>query len=350
MHPPSQVEADGGDYKEIPSRLIEGEEEAPPVPDCRNLEEKIPEFVLETKRISIPGFPDAFNPSIIQWKGRLLMCFRAYHPLTRTTNEIGLVYLNEEFEPEGEPKFLKFLSPDPYCLAKRQDPRLIEVNGNLHIVYNNAIEGEVRRMLVARIDQRGDDFFVDSSDCMIDFEGQREVRSEKNWVPFAFENQLYLSYSLVPHKVFFPRIGENRCELAFLSLSAFKWNWGVLRGGTPALLIGDEYLAFFHCSKSMATQHSKCKSIPHYFMGAYTFSAKPPFHLTRISPEPIVGKNFYKGPAYKTWKPLRVVFPGGFVSDDRFIWIVYGRQDHESWMVKLDKKQLLDSLIPLPPP
>ena len=115
------------------------------------------------------------------------------------------------------------------------------------------------------------------------------------------------------------------------------------------MLIDGEYLAFFHSSTYMSTVHSKGRVIQHYFMGAYTFAAEPPFELTRISPEPIVGKDFYKGREYTTWKPLRVVFPCGFVFNDRFIWIAYGRQDHEVWIAKLDKKKLFDSLIPVRP-
>jgi predicted GH43/DUF377 family glycosyl hydrolase len=77
----------------------------------------------------------------------------------------------------------------------------------------------------------------------------------------------------------------------------------------------------------MATVQSKGKSVQHYFMGAYTFDRQPPFAITAISPSPIVGKNFYRGPEYKTVKPLRVVFPCGFVFDDRYIWVVYGKNE-----------------------
>lgn len=89
--------------------------------------------------------------------------------------------------------------------------------------------------------------------------------------------------------------------------------------------------------------------MPHYFMGAYLFSEKPPFQMTSISPEPIIGPNFYSGKKHQTWKPLRVVFPGGFVYDDTYIWVVYGRQDHEAWVVKLDREGLINSLIPVRP-
>jgi predicted GH43/DUF377 family glycosyl hydrolase len=174
-------------------------------------------------------------------------------------------------------------------------------------------------------------------------------RSEKNWVPFEYNHELLLSYSIIPHRIMRPLQGKSTCETVALTRRSIKWNWGVLRGGTQAFVVDGNYLAFFHCSKSMATAHSGGKSIPHYFMGAYTFEKDPPFGLIKISPKPIVGKNFYHGPAYKTWKPLRVVFPAGFVFDDAYIWVVYGRQDHEIWVVKLEKQKLLASLASVHP-
>jgi predicted GH43/DUF377 family glycosyl hydrolase len=84
----------------------------------------------------------------------------------------------------------------------------------------------------------------------------------------------------------------------------------------------------------------------HYFMGAYLFEDSPPFSIQKISPNPIVSKTFYNGPAYQTWKPLRVVFPCGVIHNEKYIWVSYGRQDHEAWIVKLDKAGLYKSLVP----
>lgn len=338
-----------------PPPLNEEEPSSPPIlldakfPD---LESKIPDFVLETKQIVIEGYPDAFNPSIVRFQGSLLLCFRTYNPITRATDKIGLIWLDEEMNPISSPQILHFQNSDPYCLLKRQDPRLILYKDRLFIAYNNVLEGikerEIRRMLLAEVFYNGKDFFVLDSDCFINFEGDKLERSEKNWVPFEYKGELFLAYSIVPHRILRPLYGQSICEPVASTLSKMKWDWGVLRGGTPALLDENgEYLAFFHCSKSMATVHSKGKSIPHYFMGAYTFNGSPPFDLTGISPFPIVGQKFYHGPAHKTWKPLVVVFPGGYVFSGQSIWVVYGRQDHELWAVKLDKQGLLNSLAPV---
>jgi predicted GH43/DUF377 family glycosyl hydrolase len=100
----------------------------------------------------------------------------------------------------------------------------------------------------------------------------------------------------------------------------------------------------------MLTAHSEGKTILHYFMGAYTFSSEPPFAITKISPEPIVVKGFYSGVPYTSyyWKKCqRVIFPAGYIYDSDYVWIAYGREDHEIWIVKLYREGLMQSLVPV---
>ena len=78
-----------------------------------------------------------------------------------------------------------------------------------------------------------------------------------------------------------------------------------------------------------------------------TFSSQPPFRITRVSPEPIIGRGFYHGPLYRYyWKPSEIVFPCGILLDSEFIWVTFGRQDHEICVAKIDKKGLLAYLKP----
>lgn len=317
----------------------------------RDLEAEAQDFVLEAKRIKIPGYPDPFNPSLLRWRGSLLLSFRIYDKVLRTTDKIGLVFLDEDFNALGRPQVIEFQNPDRHCLAKRQDPRLVQVGDRVYIVYNNVLsdrkDREIRRMVVAELLHDGSKFYVEKSDTILEYPGKKDDRSEKNWVPFDYFGWLLLSYSISPHRVLLPITGTDRCEEFAVSTPKIDWKWGVIRGGTPALRIRDEYLAFFHSSKSISTVHSKGKNIPHYFIGAYTFASHPPFAITKISPYPIIGKNFYRGREFKTWKPLKVVFPAGYVHDEEFIWLVFGKQDHEVWVAKIDRQKLFDSLIPV---
>lgn len=319
--------------------------------DPIDLDAMTQDFVLETKKIEIPDHPFAFNPSIVRWKGSLLLSFRTYNPNTRSTNPFGLVWLDENFDPISAPQIFELPFKNPVLVSKQQDPRLVTVGERLFVVYNNILENithkEMRRMYISELMFDGNTFIASHPECITHFEGEKETRYEKNWPPFDYKGQLYLSYSIIPHKVFHPILGTNTCETAFCSSRIFKWDWGVPRGGTQAIIDGDHYLGFFHSWVDVPTVQSGGKKITHYVMGAYTFDSKPPFAITAVSPEPIVAKDFYEPPYYKTWKPLRCVFPSGLILDKDYAWVAYGRQDHEMWIAKIDKKKLLKSLVPV---
>ena len=307
--------------------------------------------MLETKKIDIPGYPDAFNPSIIRWQNRNLLSFRIIpDPKHSFESKIGLVWLDDEFQPVENPQLLVMRDIDSTVPYRAEDARLILVENQLWIVYCDNLESTTSRggyrVYIARVCTLNGWFYLDSIECLSHFEGQSQQMREKNWVPFDYQGHLLLAYSLVPHKIFWPELGTGECKTICSTISELNWAWGILRGGTPALKIDDdEYLAFFHSSIEMASDHSDGKIESHYFLGAYTFSSQPPFAIQRISPEPIVAKGFYSGTDYKPyWKPVRVVFPCGFVMDSQFIWISYGRQDREIWIVKLDRKELLNHL------
>lgn len=326
-----------------------------PLFSLTDLEERAQDFVLETKKIEIPGYPHAFNPSIIQWKDGILMSFREIpFPHLTLDSWIGLIWLDKDFNPIGKPYWLNIEIDS----IGSEDARLVLIGDQLYIVYSGqmkhdpVIQGGSSlggfRVYIAQLEFENGQFSIKQMECLSKFEGAKKNRREKNWVPFDYQGHLLLAYSLNPHRILSPLIGTGICETFAVSKGIFKWQWGELRGGTPALLDGNQYLAFFHSCMEAATLHSDGKKVLHYFMGAYTFYPDPPFNIIAISPEPIIGEKFYKGPIYQPyWKPVRVVFPCGFIFDQQHVWISYGRQDHEIWIVKLDKHKLLDSLCPV---
>lgn len=314
--------------------------------------EMLSSFVGTTQKIDIPGYPDAFNPSILDWDlNTRLLSFRTYDPLTRSTNGIGFVFLDRTFKILGKPYLLQVNHSRMRYEIFQQDPRLIRVGEKIYIVYANLIDGiavpKIRRVCLGELIFDGESFYIDEPDIITDFPGENPLRFEKNWVPFEYNGELLLSQTINPHIVLRPYLGTDACEMVASTEAQIDWPWGMLRGGTTALHIGDRYLSIFHSTIEIKTDHSLGKKISHYFMGAYTFSDTPPFQLTAISPNPIVARGFYYGPLYNTWKPLRCVFPGGYVIDEEFLWVAYGRQDHEIWIIQIDKKQLLESLIPV---
>ncbi len=270
------------------------------------------DYVVEMKEIEVPGFSRALNPSIIRWEGKLLLCFRIRNPLTAVADGIGLVWLDEDFNPLSAPQVLHVTNPfhHPYP----QDPKLVAVNHTLYLVYSDILskgaDGEFRRMFISELKNSRYGFKAEHPAMLLRFEGENPRKREKNWVPFNYMGNLLLAYSIAPHRIFLSvKDSSDISTLIATSKGNIKWTWGELRGGTPALLVDDRYLAFFHSSKAMKTVQSEGKNALHYFMGAYTFSSDPPFEITAISPAPIIGDTFYHAPEYPTWKPLRVVFP-----------------------------------------
>jgi predicted GH43/DUF377 family glycosyl hydrolase len=309
------------------------------------------DFVIEVKKIEIPNFQGAFNPSIIRWNGDLLMSFRIRNQYLVSTFEIGLVWLDEEFNPINNVQILDVRTIHEHEFEKEQDPRIVLIGDHLYIVYSNDVEVidkgkafSTRRVCFAEISFKDSAFYAEAPQYMLHFLGERASRWEKNWVPFDYNEDLLLAYSISPHKIFKPE-GFNSCDLLAQSQKRIPWQWGELRGGTPALRLNDtQYLAFFHSSLKMATKHSNGIIVPHYVMGAYVFNAYPPFEITHISPEPIIAKKFYSGTKYKTYRPVCAIFPGGFIFEKKYILVAYGRQDHEIWLLKLDREGLLKSL------
>lgn len=318
-----------------------------------NLENHISPFVIKTQKIDIPGFPNAFNPSIVRWKDRILMSFRIIPNRSRSfESRIGVVWVNEEFECISMPQLLDLREGLETIPSRAEDARLVVLKDRLFMIYDDNEELRISkggfRVYVAELDTKEDEIYVLSKECLLRFEGESRAIREKSWVPFVFDNQLFLSYSLTPHKVFFPLLGTESCETVSLSHEPIPWDWGEIRGGTPALqgvLEDGLYLGFFHSSISIPTIHSEGKSVTHYFIGAYVFAPDLPFEILGASVTPLIGPGFYEGTVYQPyWKPIRAVFPCGFIFDADSIWISYGRQDHESWVVQLHRKAFLESL------
>ena len=316
----------------------------------KSLKESPSGFIIEEKRIIIPGYPDAFNPSIIRWyDNKLLLIFRARNKKNKKPNLIGFAWLDEKFEVTLPPILLTIYGENNRKLSRAQNPKLVRSGDIYYIAYNNIINNydlETRRMVFSPLKYNGNQFYIENPEYLLNFPKDEESWREKNWSPFDFNGTLLFSYRLNPHLVLQPLMQNNECKEIASTEKKINWEWGEIHGGTPSILDDDHYLGFFHSWIDIKTEESTNEKISHYFIGAYCFENKYPFELTHISNTPIYSNNFYTSPTYKTWKPLKVVYPGGHVFDDHYIWVVYGKQDHECWVMKIDKQSLLNSLVP----
>ena len=181
---------------------------------------------------------------------------------------------------------------------------------------------------------------------------------EKNWSPFiAPGGELHFVYSYHPFRVLAvdrftsvwnetQREPDNTAHVSLVSEMRClnTWEYGQIRGGTPALIVRGEFLTFFHSRTRL-----KGSKFETYFMGALTFSAMPPHRLLRQSRVPILVDEFYTGP----WAGMRtidyIVFPlGFFVHDDgNSITLSLGQNDKQGFIVKMHVDALFASLLPL---
>jgi predicted GH43/DUF377 family glycosyl hydrolase len=305
--------------------------------------------VISTKRIVLDGYYDAFNPSIIKTDEGYLMVFR-YCP-NRANDAytfIGVVKLNESFDPISTPQLLDSRFGNTDIPSHSEDARILTIGDSIYLVYNDNSEvinptfkDHRRDIFVAELVEENGIYSLLPPSKMIYPTKYADQNWQKNWVPFDWNGLLLMGYSIQPHEVIFSEQFSGICTQAGVSKMIFDWDYGTLRGGTPALMVGDQYMAFFHSSKNIVSDVSNGESLRHYFIGAYKFSPEPPFNITKISPEPINDDTFYTDTNFHR----RVVFPGGFVVSGDYIYLVYGKNDEEIWVAQIDKNVLEASLI-----
>ena len=303
--------------------------------------------ITATKKITLEAYPDAFNPSICKNDTGYVMIFR-YCPDRRydAFSFIGIVQLNDDFDPISEPQLLETRFWSTLVSPHAEDPRIFSIAGKLYITYSDSphvfLPGSHHRrdIYVAELLQDDGRYSLATPIQLQHLTMYDHVRVQKNWVPFEWNNQLYMIYSAQPHEILYVNLETGVCIPIYKTLTATPWSYGVIRGGTPALFVDGEYLSFFHSSQEISSPASDGKKLLHYFMGAYTFSAAPPFAVTKMSSTPLIGENFYVNSEYHK----RVVFPAGFIVSKHDIYVVLGRDDKEIWMATINKELLQKNL------
>lgn len=284
---------------------------------------------------TIEGVTHPYNASIMEYDGQFLMTVRMdtgekdpEWPVTK----IGIVKLDQNLNQVSKTLFVQTGS------RTAEDTRIFRKGDELWITYNARRGNQpLRAMYIAKLPKL--DFEANQitvSPVLLDFDSDR---NQKNWVPFVHDGNIYFSYSLFPHKVLRYDEASQKTTVAFETdshdLSA-RWGFGHIRGGTPAILHGNEYLSFFHSSDLKNGNRW-------YVFGAYTFEARPPFKITRVYEKPIYFSDnfvsFLQPFLARDWQN-RVVFPSGFAKRGDSILLSYGENDSQTKIVALDEKKL----------
>jgi predicted GH43/DUF377 family glycosyl hydrolase len=308
-------------------------------------------IVIATQMLSFENYPGAYNPSLFKVEQGYLLTFR-YCPDPSHQgwlSYIGIVVLDESLRPITEPELLNTRIKNSKTPSQTEDARIFSYRGKLYLIYNDNVDeiffgdGMRRDLFLSQLYFSEGRYRLSPPIKLFFEEKYKSVLQQKNWVPFEHQGNLYLSYSLHPHHVIQASLKNGECFSAYKTNPPIDWIYGTLRGSTPALLVDGEYLAFFHSALRMKSPASHNWKLWHYFTGAYTFSAQPPFEITQMTPQPILGENFYT-PSYRE---KRVVFPGGIVDAGSVLYMAYGKDDCEIWIATLDKQELKKALVPL---
>lgn len=297
------------------------------------------DFIRQISTINIPNAPLAYNASCIECDEGFLLVFRhdEYRaPLSEDYfyQRIGLVKLDDKFTPTENPTICHELGNRAY------DPRIVKIGDKIYLTYVSARPTDIdsfrsSQICLTEVDVSKKDYKLSQPLPLIPPSLQTW---EKNWVPFDYQGSLMLGYNINPHVIFSPSLNTGVCSHLFTTAPSITWHQGIIRGGTPAILVDDEYLAIFHSSC-----HNHITGRRTYYMGAYTFQSQPPFCVTRTSTIPFSHVDFYSTPKCPL-TPSDVIFPGSIVIKGNSIFVVYGENDCGIKVMELDKDLLYQSL------
>ncbi len=311
--------------------------------------------VIKTEKITIPGYPRAYNPSLIPYSDGYLLSFRSRGKLPedalakkfrKHSSFIGVVKLNKNFEPLK--KSVQILDIQSYaseisCTA--EDARLLKVGERIFMFFNDIhllhkAKGCFSPYFAELIEKEGR-FVLKNPAKLLSYD--KAIQAEKNWSPFVANNRLYLIYADNPRVILEADLDTGICQEITRKERDWHWNWGEVRGGTPAQLVDGQFLTFFHSSFYFNfNRKGKVKRGLNYVMGAYTFDQKPPFTIRMMTLAPLGELNDYLKENRR-----KVVFPCGLVIQEDLIHVVWGKNDCLIMLTTFDKQKLVSSMEPL---
>jgi predicted GH43/DUF377 family glycosyl hydrolase len=225
-------------------------------------------------------------------------------------------FLNEDYQIEK--KHYKFK------VTNCADPRLLWVENNtkLLMTYSSTTEGEIKKECIRGMvimDLNISDNFIETEPFRISPE---ENERHKNWMPFIYEDSIFLISSVIPHKIYELNLKNKNCELKYENNWFCPWPIkGNLRGNTNAVKLNNgNYLSTFHTSTWI---DNKC----YYDNGIYIFEGKPPFKVLKCSNKTYLPAEDAVEPYFRKAHIILCPFPVGMVAKEEKIIISYGDND-----------------------
>ena len=300
--------------------------------------------IAQTREIIIPEYPGAYNPSLISYEDGYLLSFRLVkgrsgvieNSLRLRDSFIGVVKLDQQLNVlEETAQILEIASYSPDISITVEDVRLFNSNGRIFIIFNDIppLGAHGNSMYLGELNEENGNFVLKEPAKFLNYPFAKPI--EKNWTPFVFNGKIYVIYSEQPRVVLEVDVDTGNCQEVSRLAPHWNWNFGEIRGGTIAYPVNETFLTFFHSSFFTETSIRKA-----YVMGAYTFDKDPPFLVRTITPAPLGDLTYYED------NSSNVVFPGGMVVEDHFIFVAWGKGDKQIMITTFDREKLLASMDP----
>lgn len=296
------------------------------------------------RRDRLPVPDGHFNPSLIRWGGRLILATRdswGHSKVALWELHNGLADWTGGWDAVP---ISSLASPHPEA-PRLEDPRLfVDPQGRLCCAFNLPDGYPPTRVRVGWARFSPDLRAIEHTEVYPSPPGNAY---EKNWEPFVDAGELRWTYAGKPEHAVLDAAGVPR----WATPNPLPWTGGVVRGGCPPVRtypwevdprkdgLPAEYYAFFHgCLKRSFGNV--------YTVGCYTFEARPPYRITRMTPTPLVWPDL---PAEGEDVVKRyVVFPGGAVPHAGAWHLAVGVDDTFCRIVRLPFDQVEAALSAAP--
>lgn len=290
-----------------------------------------------------------FNPSIESIDGRKLLFTRRLRYRYSKGPKIDLEAFSDLSIWEiGEGKQLSFVASPKHASSVSmdhwEDPRTIQIDGKIHVsfaAWNGAAWKTLNHPIHQVIASLECDFSELHNPNSVAYgkngpERTKNMGHEKNWTWFIHAGQLYMIYMICPHEVVMIESGWKAGEQMVGKDWSYRWPYGIPRGGSNPMLVGDRFFGFFH------SRHEPSDKPFRYYMGAYSFPAKLPFEVDRVTTKPILTGS-RQDPHIMNGPPC--IFPGGAILEDQKWLVVFGVNDENCGWIEIPHRDLEERMV-----
>lgn len=329
-------------------------------------------YILSQSKKEIPNIGEyrAYNPSICKIDDLIVM----YYRLSNFTYENGVVSTAEKMMHKGHGEYVMSYAvlqlipintfnnglddlvdaiqasnnvylidmppslPEQYPYARvpcgYEDLRLFYSNKyrRLYGLMNSHTVTNYNRMFICSLGS------IEDNQLKIDVANTKMIKSsltkekcfEKNFPPFLYNNELYLSHTLFPHIIL--KYPEN--PVGDIVTCNVVYNTGAelmpLRGGTQSIHLAKEklYIGCGHIRDGLR-----------YFHHFYAFDDTPPFSMKYISTRFTISDDLYG-------ENIVQVATGIELIGDNLL-ITYGEEDSRPYLLVIPISEVISSLLPL---